>query len=895
MELDAAARDKQAPGGGGLNSGGLRVGGFSFLKSIPLLQSLSEAQLSKLSASLESRRFAQGDVIIQQGDPGHTFYVIESGEVVVTLAQGGAGEGGRPASPTTLMTLGPGDYFGERALLTDEPRAATCTAAAGVLCQVLDREAFNEALSGVQDLLGDRLQNYEHDLQESSVQALETHVRVFTEAMNHARSAGGDVILGIFDDEGGRRGSTSDTVDALKGKLVLNILENFSPESDMDSMLVQIQSCLHAVFASKVCLLLARAEDEDEGGEAGVDTGGDTGGRKILLDMMQNASDYGELQVAEETLASLCVMTTSPDLKTPGVKRALPSSPAKVLSVPVFRSGEAAATKSTNPIQGVIVLARPVDDLDFTDADVELLAYVAAHVGQVFFEKNGTLNIAQGIGVVADSAACDVKLGVVVNSIKNIPVAKGKAAAEVYVKMDIWHGVEVIAKTWQSISFPARAGGAKGGRTSMDEKRKRCVLSPPLIPPPFSFSHTPPPPPRSLESSSLKIHFNEANSMAADFDGAKGGFGISIRDLPVACRLFVTVHDAKTDRCLGHCILPLFAQDKTLKAARVESVPCLHDSPSGHLRDAKSVGSAGNMTIDFEIGRVDLLGVKAQKSSKMRGSLFGNVPEGEIRYKHMANSRAVVDKSTKDLMSKRRSTSQRATSMRAKRTSMAAEFGQSVKLGATKILPEAVKQVILRDILHDMTDEEKKLVRAPAPPHSPTLPPSIPNSSRAGVDEPAGAHGVPERAPEAAHGGGLRQQERGDGGRELHGGLGDVDEPAGRAAAARHQVRVAQGPRLRRPAAQHDDGRGAVRGHAPARAGAQVRAALRHRAVPLPAAPVPAQPLRVRPHALLDAPVGAPHRRHEAPLPRANRAVRAPPLPPPPPRTNSVFLALTGT
>ena len=72
---------------GGISAGGLRVGGFSFLKSIPILQSLSEAQLSKLSASLESRRFMDGDVIINQGDPGNTFYVIETGEVVVTVKE----------------------------------------------------------------------------------------------------------------------------------------------------------------------------------------------------------------------------------------------------------------------------------------------------------------------------------------------------------------------------------------------------------------------------------------------------------------------------------------------------------------------------------------------------------------------------------------------------------------------------------------------------------------------------------------------------------------------------------------------------------------------------------------------------------------------------------------
>ena len=157
-------------GSDGMGINKTAIGGFAFLKSIPLFQTLSEAQLSKLSTSLETRRFEDGDVIIRQDDPGHSFYIVESGEVVVTRA----GESnGSPGSESTLMTLGPGDYFGERALLTDENRAATCTAKGGVMCQVLVRETFTDALSSVSDLLGDRLKEYEHDLNETSVQALE--------------------------------------------------------------------------------------------------------------------------------------------------------------------------------------------------------------------------------------------------------------------------------------------------------------------------------------------------------------------------------------------------------------------------------------------------------------------------------------------------------------------------------------------------------------------------------------------------------------------------------------------------------------------------------------------------------------------------------------------------
>ena len=204
------------------------IGGFAFLKSIPLFQTLSEAQLSKLSTSLETRLFENSDVIIRQGDAGHSFYIVESGEVVVTRV----GESkGSPGSESVLMTLGPGDYFGERALLTDECRAATCTAKGKVLCQVLVRETLTDALSSISDLLGDRLKEYEHDLNETSVQALASHIRIFTDALKKSR--GGHNSAALYDGKGVRRGSSSNDIYVKRGKVLINILENINPESDI--------------------------------------------------------------------------------------------------------------------------------------------------------------------------------------------------------------------------------------------------------------------------------------------------------------------------------------------------------------------------------------------------------------------------------------------------------------------------------------------------------------------------------------------------------------------------------------------------------------------------------------------------------------------------------------
>ena len=64
------------------------------------------------------------------------FYIVEAGQVEVTTA------GGR------VTDLGPGDYFGEIALLRDVPRSATCTAKTNVELYTIDRERFVSAVTG---------------------------------------------------------------------------------------------------------------------------------------------------------------------------------------------------------------------------------------------------------------------------------------------------------------------------------------------------------------------------------------------------------------------------------------------------------------------------------------------------------------------------------------------------------------------------------------------------------------------------------------------------------------------------------------------------------------------------------------------------------------------------
>eukprot|EP01090_Pellita_catalonica_P003258 TRINITY_DN1290_c0_g1_i1.p1 TRINITY_DN1290_c0_g1~~TRINITY_DN1290_c0_g1_i1.p1 ORF type:complete len:346 (-),score=73.13 TRINITY_DN1290_c0_g1_i1:159-1196(-) len=95
----------------------------SFLEKVPILSTLQKYERLTVADALEPALFKEGDIIISQGDPGDAFYIIVEGEVKVTKVT--------PAStePEEVARLFTSSYFGEIALMTDRPRAATVTAA----------------------------------------------------------------------------------------------------------------------------------------------------------------------------------------------------------------------------------------------------------------------------------------------------------------------------------------------------------------------------------------------------------------------------------------------------------------------------------------------------------------------------------------------------------------------------------------------------------------------------------------------------------------------------------------------------------------------------------------------------------------------------------------------
>ena len=85
-----------------------------------VLKSLTVSQLQRLQDALSEVHRPKGAKVIAQGDAGEEFYIIMQGQAAVTVKDG--------AQVREVMKLGQLDYFGERALLNDAPRAATVTA-----------------------------------------------------------------------------------------------------------------------------------------------------------------------------------------------------------------------------------------------------------------------------------------------------------------------------------------------------------------------------------------------------------------------------------------------------------------------------------------------------------------------------------------------------------------------------------------------------------------------------------------------------------------------------------------------------------------------------------------------------------------------------------------------
>jgi CRP-like cAMP-binding protein len=127
------------------------------LGACPFFQGLSRNELLEIAKVTEDLEVDAGKVLTREGQSGSEFFVIIDGDVSVTKAE------------QQIRTLGPGDFFGEIALLEDTPRTATVTAKTPLRFFVLTRQAFRSMLA------------HQPELERKVLTALEERVRATSE------------------------------------------------------------------------------------------------------------------------------------------------------------------------------------------------------------------------------------------------------------------------------------------------------------------------------------------------------------------------------------------------------------------------------------------------------------------------------------------------------------------------------------------------------------------------------------------------------------------------------------------------------------------------------------------------------------------------------------------
>jgi CRP-like cAMP-binding protein len=106
----------------------------ALIKRIPLFAECTKAELIEVALSADEREAPEGDTLTKEGGRGREFFILVDGTVAVRRR-------GRK-----LADLGPGDWFGEIAILTYKPRSATVTATSPVRLLVISDRAFRRVV-----------------------------------------------------------------------------------------------------------------------------------------------------------------------------------------------------------------------------------------------------------------------------------------------------------------------------------------------------------------------------------------------------------------------------------------------------------------------------------------------------------------------------------------------------------------------------------------------------------------------------------------------------------------------------------------------------------------------------------------------------------------------------
>ncbi len=120
----------------------------SMFKERGLFSSMTEQEIGSLIDHMDRMNFATGDTLVQEGDPGDWFFIVHKGKVKATRKKWLMGS-------KEIAILGPKDFFGELALLSETTRSATLTAVEDTVCFAMYKSQFTELVEKCPNFKGE--------------------------------------------------------------------------------------------------------------------------------------------------------------------------------------------------------------------------------------------------------------------------------------------------------------------------------------------------------------------------------------------------------------------------------------------------------------------------------------------------------------------------------------------------------------------------------------------------------------------------------------------------------------------------------------------------------------------------------------------------------------------
>uniref|UniRef100_A0A3Q3XCK5 cAMP-dependent protein kinase type II-alpha regulatory subunit n=1 Tax=Mola mola TaxID=94237 RepID=A0A3Q3XCK5_MOLML len=136
----------------------------AFIECVPLLKSLELSERMKIVDVLGVRAFKDGERIITQGEEADCFYIVESGEAKIMIKSKVSTMAALQDAEVEVARCTRGQYFGELALVTNKPRAASVYAVGETKCLVIDIQAFERLLGPCMDIMKRNISQYEDQL-----------------------------------------------------------------------------------------------------------------------------------------------------------------------------------------------------------------------------------------------------------------------------------------------------------------------------------------------------------------------------------------------------------------------------------------------------------------------------------------------------------------------------------------------------------------------------------------------------------------------------------------------------------------------------------------------------------------------------------------------------------